>query len=433
MMANTNPALVLPGGTKLQNGTYTIGKVLGQGGFGITYYGGDMNLHRSVAIKEFFPDGSIRRDNSVQPGSAMSPADFQEAKKKFLEEARALARFHHRNIVQILTIFEESSTAYMVMEFLKGKTLMLLLQERGVLPESEAIRYMEEIGEALTAVHGAGLIHRDIKPENVMVCEDGRVVLIDFGLNKKLEQLGSHATRPLSATTHLGSEGYAPPEQHLAHGIAGAFTDVYALGATLYHLLTGQVPVSAPQRAMGSDLMPPDRVNPNVGHAASQAVMRAMALKSDERPQSVREFLDLLRGNVASRVTPPPLPSILPPPLPSHAPTLPLYSQPGLPTVAQTRSAASVSCLSTISVILLCILGLVTTVEIFGEWAPSFIFLGTNIWVAFDAKAIGVRKGLLSGWADMSYAGWIFACLFLWIIAFPAYIMARIRIKELHL
>lgn len=219
--------------THLDNDAYGVSRVLGKGSFGITYLGGDLNLHRYVAIKEFFPDGCVRQRNAIQPSIGTTPTDFQIGKKKFLEEARALAKFHHRNIVQVLSIFEDNNTAYLVLEFLKGKTLMQILEERKAIPEQEAIEYAKQICEALITVHHADMLHLDIKPENIILCDDGRVVLIDFGLNKKRENSNDSATRQLTNTTRLGSETYAPPEQHLSNLPMDTATDIYALGATL--------------------------------------------------------------------------------------------------------------------------------------------------------------------------------------------------------
>lgn len=284
----------LPVNTRLQNGAFTIGKVLGKGGFGITYLCGDMNLRRVVAIKEFFPEDCLRQGNSVQPRDSMSAQEYSSAKSKFMEEARTLARFHHPGIVAVHTFFEENNTAYMVMEYLKGKTLAQLIEERGALPEAEAVEHIKKIGEALEELHRSQLLHRDVKPENAIVCEGGRVVLIDFGLTKKVEEVIGLGTRQLAATTRFGSDGFAPPEQYLRSGVLGKYTDVYALGATLYFLLTGTVPESAPERAMGGVLMPPKLVNPHTSIRLSEAVMQAMEIRNDSRTQTVREFLHKL-------------------------------------------------------------------------------------------------------------------------------------------
>ncbi|HZW32151.1 MAG TPA: serine/threonine-protein kinase [Isosphaeraceae bacterium] len=164
----------LPVGTKLQGGAFSVGKVLGQGGFGITYQGSDLLLRRPVAIKEFFPvaQGCSRQGTTVLPSGSVSTSAYQEERKKCLEEAHRLAQFQHPGIVKVHSMFEENNTAYMVMEFLKGRTLMRMIEERGALPETEAVGYINQVGEALIVVHQANLLHRDIKPENVLVTDD---------------------------------------------------------------------------------------------------------------------------------------------------------------------------------------------------------------------------------------------------------------------
>jgi len=295
---NNSTADALPSGTRFQKYDFEIGEVLGQGGFGITYQAQDAGLHRDVAIKEFFPHGCVRRGHEVQPGGALTAASYAAAKQKFLEEARALARFSHRNIVNVLTLFEGNNTAYMVMEYLKGKTLQQLVEARGALPEHEAVRHIAQVGEALSVVHQANLIHRDINPQNIIVCDDGRAVLIDFGLNKELEKASGYGTRKLTSTTSFGTSGYAPPEQYGRQGQVGEYTDIYALGATLYYLLTGEVPTEAVDRLQGATLAPPDLVNARVSGTVSKAVLRAMELKGDQRPQTVGEFLKLLTDSL---------------------------------------------------------------------------------------------------------------------------------------
>jgi serine/threonine protein kinase len=132
----------LQSGTKLHGGNFTVGKVLGQGGFGITYLGGDTTLARSVAIKELFPQGCTRQGTTVHPSGTVTSADYQVNKQKFVEEARVLAQFHHRGIVAVYSTFEENNTAYMVMEFVKGQTLQKLVDTRGPLPEKEVVNYI---------------------------------------------------------------------------------------------------------------------------------------------------------------------------------------------------------------------------------------------------------------------------------------------------
>jgi serine/threonine protein kinase len=283
----------LAGGTKLQGGHFTVGKVLGQGGFGITYLGSDTRLKRPIAIKEYFPHGcAARRSNTVVPTGIMTAADYQSAKVKFLEEAHVLAQFQHPGIVHVYTSFEEYNTAYVVMEYLKGKTLSGVLGERGPLPEGQAVDCIATMGDALTVVHQANLLHRDIKPENVIMTDEGRVVLVDFGTAR---EFAAGKTKQMTA---MLTPGYAPLEQYGQQARFGPFTDIYALGATLYHLLTGHVPVHASDRAMGVRLPSPQELNATVSPAVSDAVMWAMEIKVEHRPQAVPEFLGALRGLV---------------------------------------------------------------------------------------------------------------------------------------
>jgi WD40 repeat protein/predicted Ser/Thr protein kinase len=281
-------SLSLPLGTKLFGGKYSVGKVLGQGGFGITYMGADTVLSRPVAIKELFPEGCQRNGTTVQP-ARIPPSDFSSMKQKFLEEARLLASLNHPGIVKVYDFFEENNTAYMVMEYLRGKSLAKLVEERGgALSEQEAVGYILKVCEALEVVHKAGYLHRDIKPENIIVCGDGRVVLVDFGAAR------SFMAGRTGRMTVLLTPGFAPLEQYAEQAKRGAYTDIYALGATLYYLLTGQVPVSAADRFSGVELRSVREINGRVSRQVEEAVMKAMAMRVEERPQSVEEFVRLL-------------------------------------------------------------------------------------------------------------------------------------------
>jgi serine/threonine protein kinase len=288
----------LSAGTQLSNGLYAVGKVLGQGGFGITYLGSDARERRTVAIKEFFPHGSARRGREVYPSSGMSLPDFVVARDKFLGEAGILARFKHPGIVEVYASFDENKTAYMVMEFLRGRSLLQLLEERGPLPEAEVVGYIIRVGDALETVHRANLLHRDLKPDNVMLTDDGRVVLIDFGTAR------TYAAGKTGRMTTMLTPGYAPLEQYGQHVRFGPFTDIYALAATLYHLLTGRMPTDATDRATGASLPSPRELNPRVSVKVSDAVMWAMEVRVDRRPQTVREFIAALSDGVPSSATP---------------------------------------------------------------------------------------------------------------------------------
>ena len=281
-------SLSLPLGTKLFGGKYSVGKVLGQGGFGITYMGADTVLSRPVAIKELFPEGCQRNGTTVQP-TRIPPSDFSSMKQKFLDEARLLASLNHPGIVKVYDFFEENNTAYMVMEYLRGKSLAKVVEERGgALGEQEAVGYILKVGEALAVVHKAGYLHRDLKPENIIVCEDGRVVLIDFGAAR------GYMAGKTGRMTVILTPGFAPYEQYATMARFGPTLDIYALGATLYYLLTGEVPISAPDRAIGVELRSVREINGRVSWQVEEAVRKAMAMRVEERPQSVEEFVRLL-------------------------------------------------------------------------------------------------------------------------------------------
>jgi serine/threonine protein kinase len=278
----------------LQGTLYSVGRVLGQGGFGITYLGSDSGLKRPVAIKEFFPQaqGCSRVGTTVQPAGMTSAADYRIERDKFLTEGQRLARFRHPSIVKVFSLFEENNTAYMVMELLNGKTLLQVLEESGAVGEREAVAYITQIAEALEVVHGSEIIHRDLKPENIIVNEDGRAILVDFGTAR---EFAAGKTRRM--TTSL-TPGYAPLEQYGQRARFGIFTDIYSLGATLYHLITGEMPVQATDRATGVPLPAPRTINPKVSPDLSDAVMWAMEIKVDQRPQTVRDFLVATKGGL---------------------------------------------------------------------------------------------------------------------------------------
>jgi serine/threonine protein kinase len=279
----------LPKGVRLQGDKYAVGEVLGQGGFGITYKGGDLSLRCYVAIKEFFPPGCVRQGSTVTPSGTLSAADYAGVKAKFIEEARTLARFSDPGIVRVFGVFEENNTAYMVMEFLEGETLSNRITNKGTLEESEVVDIAEKVGNALSVVHATGLIHRDIKPDNICLTNSGRVVLIDFGTAR------AFASNKTVRQTTLLTPGYAPLEQYGQEARFGAYSDIYALCATLYQCLTGQVPPQATDRATGVELKAPHVLNPRVSQAVSKALVWGMQVKATERPQSVKAFLATLK------------------------------------------------------------------------------------------------------------------------------------------
>lgn len=292
----------LPAGTTLQNGAFRIDAVLGQGGFGITYRGFDLSLQRSVAVKEFFPFGCRRLPAfDVQPSQSLSLSSYGTFKSRFVEEARVLARFKHPAIVDVYSVWEENNAAYMVMELLEGQTLEQVLHERNKpLDESEVLALAQRIGEVLSEVHRRGLLHRDIKPANIVQCDDGRVMLIDFGTAREYSK-DAHSMQGHSIVV---TPGYAPLEQYAERATRGAYTDVYSLAATLYHLLTGEMPPAASDRALGVELRPAHELNPQVSPTVSAALSCAMETQVARRPQSVDEFLAMLHGQRAAALAP---------------------------------------------------------------------------------------------------------------------------------
>ncbi len=289
MTTSTRINGILNPGVCLANGEYKVTQPLGQGGFGITYRGIDTKLNRTVAVKEFFPEGCWREGTTVVSAGRWNSNAYSDAKQKFLQEGRTLGQFNHPGIVRIFYYFEENNTAYLVMEYLRGQTLGQLLKNRGgKLPETEALFYTKKIGQALEVLHQEQFLHRDIKPDNIMLADDGRVVLIDFGAAREFT-----AKKTERLTTML-TPGYAPLEQYGQALKYGAFTDIYALGSTFYHMLTGKVPPSAVERAAGVELKPLRELEPNLSPHVSQAVMKAMEMKVEKRSQSVKEFLELL-------------------------------------------------------------------------------------------------------------------------------------------
>ena len=282
--------------TQLQSGRYIIEKVLGQGGFGITYLAKHVQLDDHVVIKEFFMKGFHNRDIStsqITVGSEDSVEFVERFRQKFLKEARSIRKLKHPGIIPVSDVFEENGTAYYVMEYATGGSLADKTKN-GALPEAEAVRYIRQVASALEYVHSKSMMHLDVKPANILLDEDGNAILIDFGLAKQYDTEGQQ-----TSTTPVGiSHGYAPMEQYKRGGVSSfsPATDIYSLGATLYKLVTGATPPDA------SDVMNEGLpvLSQNISAPVRAAIEKAMQFRLKERPQGVSEFITLLdAGEIA--------------------------------------------------------------------------------------------------------------------------------------
>lgn len=262
-------------GQQLENGKYTIVKIIGAGGFGITYLArnsqGDYVVIKTLSERLKFD------------------LNFERFKHFFLKEASALALCIHPHIVRFYEIITVDDFPCIVMEYIPGKNLYIIVTENGALPESEAVQIITQIGDALSTLHQKGLLHGDVSPHNIILHSDTlEAVLVDFGI--------SHRFTSDTTTANKGglSIGYSPPEQYTSGLHRGAYTDVYALAATLYFLLTGTTPISALERIVEDiPLLAPRDINKHISHRISLAVLRGMELKVKPRPQSIETWLDL--------------------------------------------------------------------------------------------------------------------------------------------
>jgi len=286
---------------------YVFERVLGQGGFGITYLARDTNLDQPVAIKEYLPvEVATRRpDATVRARTDEQGGRFQDGLGKFIREARTLARFDHPNVVRVHSVFEANSTAYMVMRFEEGETLAALLKRRQALPEADLMRLLLPILDGLELVHDAGFIHRDIKPDNILIRSDGSSVLLDFGSARYT--IGQART-----LTILVAPGYAPFEQYYSDGEnQGAWTDIYSLAATCYCAIAGRAPLDAISRSKGilgssREILLPAAVvgSGRYSDRLLKAVDRALSFAERERPQTIAEWRRDLVGKDAAALAP---------------------------------------------------------------------------------------------------------------------------------
>lgn len=278
-------------GTVLCGGKYTIEKKIGEGGFGITYKAIQTGLNKIVCIKEYFLAGRCSRDTQSRTIYAQGASGniYEKYRQSFVKEAKLLASLHHPNIVEVTDVFDENNTSYMVMAYINGKSLQSLVETRGPLPYPEVVNYIAQITNAIGYIHERNILHRDIKPDNIMITAEYKAILIDFGSAREFEQ------DKTQVHTSMLTHGYAPTEQYTANSRKGSYTDIYALGATMYFVLTGKVPIESAARLTEPMDAPIDLV-PELPEEANRTILKAMQLKAENRHQTIQEFMDDLRN-----------------------------------------------------------------------------------------------------------------------------------------
>ena len=288
----SRPMIALPS-KYIVGGQYYLGKVIGCGGFGITYIAYDINLNRRVAIKELFPNKDVTREhNGSTVNIVLGQEDYvKHIKKRFLEEAQALYAFtNESDIINVYRLFEENNTAYYSMEYLEGMDLKSRLLKTGKMSWEQLSVYIGMVTNSLKAIHSRGLIHRDISPDNIFLTTDGRAKLIDFG------SLRSYNNS--NGLTTILKHNFAPYEQYRTNGNQGPWTDIYALCVTMYYSLAGVLPPKAPDRIMADKTVPIYQYCPNIPDNVAKAIHKGMAVMPQDRYQTVDELIRDLYGSL---------------------------------------------------------------------------------------------------------------------------------------
>ncbi len=272
------------------HGRYEIGTVIGSGGFGITYHAWDLYQDMPVAIKEFYPQGTANRainSMAIQTCEVDKMSSYTKGIERFLEEGRNLMHFNNvDSIVRVYDFFEENNTAYIIMELLRGENLNdYMLRTGNVATLDMAKNIIFSVIESLDNMHEIGMIHRDISPDNIFICSDMKVKLIDFGAARMKPADNARVSIVVKPN-------YAPPEQFNRNGRLGPWTDIYALGATIYRILTGCIPPESVARVLEDDIKPVSSVNAYVGNQLNDVIMKCMALKIEDRYQNVEALRD---------------------------------------------------------------------------------------------------------------------------------------------
>ena len=288
----TEPFALKPG--TILDGKYLVGEMLGQGGFGITYIGFDLLLEQKVAIKEYYPmsTGMVSRENSttvVWSSAVMQKSGMEKGFDSFLKEARKMAKLGGiPGVVGVKSVFIQNETAYIVMDFIEGETLLKKLQREGPMDYGTCISLMTPIMQALAEVHKHGIIHRDISPDNIMVQNDGRLILLDLGAAKDLDIQGKDGT--MQSSQMVAKQGFSPVEQYGRDGKIGSWTDVYAMAATIYYCCTGVLPPSATDRMIEDTLT----CRPRLTKEQFDVLAFCMSVLPQKRPQNMDALLQIV-------------------------------------------------------------------------------------------------------------------------------------------
>lgn len=280
------------------NGKYLVGKVIGEGGFGITYIGFNMETDLPVAIKEYFPSELATRDttqgNVITVFSGEARDLYRDGLEKYLREARNLSMFSDLpGIVTVKDFFYENETAYIIMEYINGITLKdHLTKVGGRMKQNEVIKMMKPVLESMNKIHEVGIIHRDISPDNIMITKNKQIKLTDFGAARVFD------TEDNKSITVVLKRGYAPEEQYRAKGNQGPWTDVYALCATMYRMITGVTPQEALERIIDDNVEPLSKYDSTIWPETEYAIMKGLSLRAQDRYQTVNDLIDALYYSV---------------------------------------------------------------------------------------------------------------------------------------
>lgn len=294
---------LLPG--TILKGIYLLGKIMGEGGFGITYIALNLNTEEPVAVKEYFPVNLAARDTMTADRQAVSlPGGnnrqlYEDGLKNFSAEAKRLRQFSSLpGITGFIDFFCENRTGYLVMEYINGTTLGCYLNRKKYIPEKETLVLMRPVLNTLAQLHRHGVIHRDISPDNIMVRNNGQLYLIDLGAARHVSEAEDQSI------TVLLKRGYAPVEQYQTHGRQGPWTDIYAVCAVMYKMISGRVPHESIDRMIGKELPDLEDLSlangiPSVSHRTSQSIKKGLSVRSADRYQTAEEFMEALYDETA--------------------------------------------------------------------------------------------------------------------------------------